>query len=424
MPAHNERRQVLSPSAFGRTVHCRAWGLFPRAWEAPGESAAKGIVAHWVAAECLRKETPAAVFLGTPARVDKRGNVFMGGKDQARPAGQQIIEVDDDMVEGVQTYVDYCIGAIEKFDDPVIVVEQRATPEWIYPGMTGYVDFACAERGKYAVIVDLKYGRHVVPAEDNAQLMLYALSVLGPKNPLNLKGVQVAIVQPRGFDGAPVKEALIKAPDLYTWLETVARPAAVEAMESDMPRFKPGDWCKFCPGIESGQCPSIKQTALVITNEHPDIPDPARAPVSPGGLTGPDLDRILKWAPLVEKWFTGCRAEARARLERGAPDAPSAHKLVAGNLSNRKWRDESIVYDRLKTLLPRKEVYKPETVNGVPAIEKALAKHGYAPEELINPLLEERTPGPSILVPAEDSRPALRPMFDDYDPFALPTKGV
>ena len=145
-----------------------------------------------------------------------RSNGVMAAKDCLGVTGTvygHAIICDQDMVDGVQLYLDTIAGL--KLD--VLHVELNITPalqQWDRDagGTADYVTYSLPR--KLLRVFDFKYGAGMfVSADDNKQLKIYALGVLLTiKQPIDF--VEVYIVQPR-FEGAePVRKQAFAAFDL------------------------------------------------------------------------------------------------------------------------------------------------------------------------------------------------------------------
>jgi hypothetical protein len=127
---------------------------------------------------------------------------------------------------------------------------------------------AVSRDGKTAVIIDYKFGHVSVSAEENAQLMFYALCAdVDPATADMLQHAETlvfAIVQPNG-DG----------PDLDVWEAPISVLndfekkvyKAIDETKDDKKRVHvAGNWCKYCPALAT--CPiktGVAQAALRLS---------------------------------------------------------------------------------------------------------------------------------------------------------------
>lgn len=185
----------LSPSGAKRWMAC-AGSLAMEAGipDRGSEFADEGTAAHFLASECLEGEHDAKFFLGQVIEVSDAGVNWWKGE----PAGTDgsCFKVDADMCREVQKYIDFVREAAQGGE---LHVEQRL-PIFggAIPDQFGTSDAVIVGETQMQVI-DLKYGRGVqVFAEENEQLMLYALGALDQFDLLGeIETVRMTVHQPR-----------------------------------------------------------------------------------------------------------------------------------------------------------------------------------------------------------------------------------
>ena len=123
--------------------------------------------------------------------------------------------------------------------DPVVLIEQRLDYSRYVEEGYGTGDCLVIADGTLNVI-DLKYGKGVeVEAEQNPQMMLYALGALELFDDLyDISTVTMTIFQPRR---ANISVWTISKDDLCQWAETMLRPAAELAFKGEG-QYHSGDW--------------------------------------------------------------------------------------------------------------------------------------------------------------------------------------
>lgn len=342
MQPHADREHATwSASASSRNFRCPgALALTMHLPETTSEAADWGTCCHQISERCLRDGGDADRFIGTTEKGKKHS-----------------FEVDEEMAETAQVYVDYVRGVFSQEghgEDPQCWIEQRFSLAALNPpfdaGGTGdAVIYLPAERR--LEIVDLKGGRGVVvAAKGNPQLRTYALGALLANKGLDVEQVTVTIVQPRAShpDGR-IRSETFHVIDLMEWASDMmaAMYRAREALDRKavMPEsawareyLAPGDHCRdtFCKA--AGTCPALRQSALDAVGVHfspvDDTPRIANAPDS--GSPGERAAR-LDMLDMIEAWVKEVRAHEHRMAEMGQP-APG-YGLVE-KVGREKWKDE------------------------------------------------------------------------------------
>jgi hypothetical protein len=363
----NTKHAKLSASGAHRYMHCP--GSVRMEEGLPGETsvyAEYGTAAHELAAECLKTDKPAAFYIGD------RFNE---------------IEVDDEMVEGVQIYLDY----LQELGGDLLI-EIKVDFSIFVPGGFGTADaIAFDAKSKTLTIVDLKFGKGIqVDAENNPQITLYALGALNDFDFIyDIENIRMIIVQPRLdhiSEWEISKEKLIEEGNFIG-------SRAQDALRDDAP-ITPGEvQCRFCKA--KGICLPLAEHNISIAFGDLD----ESTPKDPLKLDNNEIAEILVKSDLISGWLKAVRKRAWTELNLGREI--SGYKLVVGK-TNRKWSDESAVEKALKRAkLKVDQIYTKKVISPAQA-EKLLGKNHPAIEK--HAIKPEGTP---TLVPEPDKRPAI-----------------
>jgi|TARA_R110000803_G_scaffold164275_1_gene228006 hypothetical protein len=318
------------------------------------EFAEYGTAGHTLGEMCLTQEVPAKTF---------RGEIL--NKSEHFPDG---FEVDDEMIDAVQTYIDYCNQL--PGDEGSRIEEKVDFSEWVPDGF-GTADFIKIDDdvlGKRTIqVVDLKMGKGVkVNAENNPQGMLYALGCLDELIYDPEDFVRIVIVQPR-LDH--ISEWDISINDLLEWAEKVVKKKAGEAWAGLM-KFSPGEkQCRFCKASSTCKALAEKslQTAMDVFTDIPTTGDLKQIHT----LGNSEVSQLLPRLDEISNWIKSLKAFAFSQLEQGFEI--DGYKLVRGRSGNRKWINESAVEEKMETLGFHKDnLYKQVIIT--PAVAQRMLK--------------------------------------------------
>ena len=381
----------LSPSGAHRWMACTGSVALEASFpDSSSEFAAEGTLAHEVAAKCLDSGVEPSALIGQKFNID--------GFD---------FTVDQSMADHVKDYM----GLVREYaEGGELMVEQRVgighlTGE---EGAGGTSD-ALIIKGTEIIVVDLKYGMGVrVEANDNPQLMLYALGALNEYEVLgDFDTVTMVIHQPRLNH---VSEYSITVEQLLAFGDQVRQ--AVSRLEE--PTFVPGEkQCRFCKA--KATCPALRAEMAEVVGGAADISD--FADMIPNAVSSETSDNYLPVAmskvELIEQWCKAVRAETERRLLAGQP--VTGYKLVQGRAGNRDWKDAKAVEDMMKKTFRMRDdqVYDFKLISPTKA-EKVFKEN---PKRWAN-LQEQiaRSEGKPSVAPATDKRPAMdvKPVLDDF----------
>ena len=287
-------------------------------------------------------------------------------------------DIPDEFLEHLQGYFDLAGELAQSigFGDCVVMNEQQV-PLYYAPDNTGTLDYGVvAEDGSEVAILDLKYGMGVyVPAKDNGQLAIYALSLMAD---LAAQGyafsdsteVSMLIYQPRhrDFTGAPeiwattYRDLLDLGIDINDDYE-----ASVDA-PTDL--LKPSeDACRFCDARVICRARVVdlfedvpEETNLMIHKE-PDLPPVAQ-------LDDAARVAIFKHHRQITKWMTEVVNDSLLKIEQGG--TVEGLKSVEGKAGNRTWGDNATTVDKLVRKIPTVKRYKARVLLSPAQLEKVL----------------------------------------------------
>ena len=210
--------------------------------------------------------------------------------------------------------------------DPIVLIEQYLNFEKYVPEAFGTGD--CLVAGdKTLYVIDFKYGRGVlVDAEDNTQMMLYALGALELFDCIyDIDTVHMTIYQPRLSN---ISTYEISKEELYKWANEILIPKAQVAYKGEG-EYHCGEWCQFCKAKTT--CRERANFNLVLA-----VDDFAKPPL----LTDEEVENVLDRIDALVTWAMDIKEYAFNEALKGKKW--KGWKLVAGR-SNRKYTDETAV---------------------------------------------------------------------------------
>lgn len=284
-------------------------------------------------------------------------------------------------------YVAYIRKAAMEFEkSPYIAIEKRLNLTAYIPDGFGTAD--CVMIGERTLhIIDLKYGKGVpVSAENNPQLMIYALGALEAYKMLfAIDTVKVSIVQPR-IDNSNSSEFTVK--ELMEFGDKVKQYADI-AIKGEGEQT-PGDWCRFCRARQQCRARADKNIELAFEIDK-----------KPPLITNEEVGEYLRKGEDVAKWLSELQDYALAECLAGRD--VDGYKAVEGR-GSRSWTDmdaafEAIIEDGTNEAMLYER--KPLTLAQV---EKLLGKAHFADVAMEYVV---KNSGKPTLVPSTDKRQAI-----------------
>jgi hypothetical protein len=375
-PAHSK----LGASSTSRWMNCP--GSVEATKDYPDTKniyAAEGTAAHSIGDACLKTNTDATTCLGNVITVD-----------------DWEFEVNREMVEGVQMYLDVVRTDMEEMGAKKIHAERRVDLSKVYPGMFGTSDAILIE-GKYLKVYDFKYGRGIVEVRENTQALFYAVGALLLMDPKReVQEIEMVIVQPRVAD--PIKRWTVTKQYIRDWVVEL-RKAAVATAADDAPRIPGEKQCKFCE--HKPFCPEIEKFALECAMLEFDEEDNIKI-IETDDLSKTELSKILKWSSFVQNYLKAIESKALRLLQEG--ESVEGFKLVDKRPS-RQWDKDLDIEEILRHMgLSRLEMLTEPVLLSPAQIEKLLPQE--LREELNNDLIVKKSSG-TKMVPESDPAPEV-----------------
>lgn len=296
----------------------------------------------------------------------------------------------DEMDAYTDAYVQFVLEAISKAKqncaDPTVLIEQKLDFSCYVPDGFGTGDcLIVADKNLH--IIDFKYGQGVlVDAEENPQMMLYALGALKLFDCLyDIETVSMSIFQPRREN---VSTWTIAVSDLMDWAENTLIPKAELAFKGKG-EYIPGAWCQFCKA--SVKCRARAEAKLELAKF-----EFAQPPL----LSDEEIEEILGKLDDLTKWANEIAAYAQeAAINHGK--VWTGFKLVESR-TNRKYIDEDAVIEAAKAA-GYHDIFKQSLIT-ITEMEKLMGKKTFA--EILGAFIV-KPQGKPTLVPASDKRPAI-----------------
>lgn len=275
-----------------------------------------------------------------------------------------------------------------KTEDAEIRIETRVDFSHIVEKGFGTVDRMVIADGTLEVI-DFKYGRGVeVSAENNSQLMLYAIGALKEASLLfDINKVKLTIVQPRISNYSQWE---ISVKDLEDWGLNYVKPKADLAYLGEGGQ-KPGDWCKFCKA--KPVCRALYDLNLELAKK--EFKDPQV-------LTDEEILEVNKSSSILIDWLESIKSYM---LDQALDKNKKwkGFKLVEST-TRRRWSDEKSAMAVLRKNKFKQSEYIDKKLKSFTVIEKLVGREKFR-EEFSEFIIKPQ--GRPILVDENDKRPAL-----------------
>lgn len=366
------KHALLSASSAHRWLNCSPSARVEQSFEdSSGEAAAEGTAAHALAEHKLRKA------LGIRSK---------------KPKSKYDCGEMEEHTDGYVTFILEQLAVAKKnCEDPIIQIEKRLDFSTYVPEGFGTGDCVIVS-DQLLHVIDFKYGQGIlVEAEDNPQMMLYALGALELFDGIyDIEEILMTIYQPRREN---ISTFTLPKGEIYKWADEKLKPKAELAFNGEGD-YLPGEWCRFCRAAT--KCRARAEQNLALAKHEFALP-----PV----LTDEDIEEILRQIDNLTSWANDIKAYAlSAAINQGKEWA--GFKLVEGR-SNRKYSDEESVADAAKNA-GYQDIYRQSLIT-LTEMERLMGKKKF--NEILGELIIKPT-GKPTLVPVSDKRPEIQKLSE------------
>ena len=307
---HTDRKHArLSASRMDRVMSCpgsyRLESKMP--YEPAGEAAAIGTAIHELSEKLLRGEAVNA------------------------------IDYPDDHLNMALEYVEFINRLVENPRKRMIEVNVDAGLKSLHQSLGGTADAVLVE-GDHLHVVDLKTGRVLVDAEDNKQLLTYALGVMRMLNaPASIR-CTMHIFQPR----AGHSKWTVSGTDLISHGHDLLAAANL-ALTDDAPTNPSTNACKYCKAKPI--CPSMRQK--VQDNARKEFAELVKKAEKDETVQVPTVSsEEIELAQLAAMWSEAVLESAKRQITEGS--TIQGWTLRPGR-KTKFWKSDALAYEALKS---------------------------------------------------------------------------
>lgn len=397
-----QHSSLVGGSTAARRIGC------PRSWSleqlVPGDGsssvyAQEGTCLHELVGYALEKDVEPTTLLPFTFTDDREGWSFTVDADLWADKGEPALRAFDTFVAEQEDRIG---------EQMFFLIETRVA----FPGVEGAFGTAdiIARCGDEMYLMDWKFGRGIVPAEENKQLMFYACGALNTARDF-FKGmtlthetpVTMAIIQPMRPGGIDVwRTDMLRLHHYEVELQGVIQAIQNDGMEAPI---RDGSWCTFarCKAV----CPLHLGAAAKLADRFADLQAAATGQKPPPNDMPTRYADMLDLVDMVEDWCKEVREQAHAAAEHGMPIP--GWVLEAGRKGPRKWAvdDEEVVSVFTGAgfeLDP--DVVAPRKVLTLPQLEKILKRES---KTIPDSFVTQSEPSTTRLVRAENATEVVEP---------------
>jgi hypothetical protein len=281
--------------------------------------------------ESLMPYEPAGEAAAIGTAIHELSEIILSGKEI--PAG-----TDPDHVAMAQGYADFVNTLVENPRKKLIEVNLDEGLKSLHPALGGTADAILVD-GNHLHVIDLKTGRVAVDANENKQLLTYALGAMRQLKAPDTIECTMHIYQPR------VGHSKWTVSGNYLNLHGRRLVEAAElALSGDAPTSPSPDACRYCKAKTI--CPSMREK----------VQEAARSDFKPDTTV---TSEMLDDAVLVAAWADAVQSAAKEQLANGK--SIQGWTMRVGR-KTKFWKDEKLVQEAFKDLLIAWELKSPSAV--------------------------------------------------------------
>jgi hypothetical protein len=324
----------------------------------------------------------------------KNKNIKVGGT--LKEGDRVSFVVDKEMLSCAEEYADYVRSYFTKTS--IILIEEQFNLSSISVNQFGTSD-ATVLNDTHLHIFDLKTGHNIVDADNNSQLMLYAIGAIDELEMIyDIEKITLHIVQTRANHISSWELSY----DELMMFKKLAQDKAAEILSGET-SFTPSiKGCKWCS--HQANCDALRvHVESVVSGDFDNLDEiDGMANI----ISTSHIKNILDNVDLITNFVKAVQEVALERLENGI--AIDGYKLVESR-TNRKWIDEEEVEKYLTELNDGIDYFEPPRLKAMGKILKILPKDKKLQELLTKP------EGRPVLAPLSDKRSPIGTKCDMFD---------